>query len=264
MDLEKKVVWITGASSGLGEAMAYEFNKKGNRLILSARRSDELQRVKENCHAHDENVRILPLDLTDAESLESKAKEAREMFGGIDMLINNGGISQRAYAAESSMETIRKLMEVNFFGTVGLTKAVLPGMIEQKEGHIVVISSVMGKIGTKYRSSYAASKHALHGWFDCLRQEVYEHNIEVTLVCPGFVKTNVSKNALTADGTPLNEMGDAHEKAMEPKDFASKLFPKLAQGKEEIYIGGTELLTIYLKRLSPALLNKILKRTKVT
>ncbi len=264
MDLEKKVVWITGASSGIGEAMAYEFNKKGNRLILSSRRSEELQRVKGNCHAHKENVRILPLDLTDIGSFENKAKEAREMFGSIDMLVNNGGISQRAYAVDSSMETIRKLMEVNFFGSVGLTKAVLPGMIEQKAGHIVVISSVMGKIGTKYRSSYAASKHALHGWFDCLRQEVYEHNIDVTLVCPGFVKTNVSKNALTADGTPLNEMGDAHRKAMEPKDFAAKLFPKLAQGKDEIYIGGTEILTIYLKRYFPKLLNKILRRVKVT
>jgi short-subunit dehydrogenase len=148
------------------------------------------------------------------------------------------------------METIRKLMEVNFFGTVGLTKAVLPGMIKQKEGHIVIISSVMGKIGTKYRSSYAASKHALHGWFDCLRQEVLEHN--------------VSKNALTADGTPLNEMGNAHKRAMEPKEFAEKLFPKLARGKEEIYIGGTEILTIYIKRLMPSLLNRILQRTKVT
>ena len=264
MDLEKKVVWITGASSGLGEAMAYEFNKKGNRLILSSRRGDELQRVKENCHGHAENVRILPLDLTDTASFENKAKEAREMFGSIDMLVNNGGISQRAYAVNSSMDTVRKVMEVNFFGSVGLTKAVLPGMIEQKAGHIVVISSVMGKIGTKYRSSYAASKHALNGWFDCLRHEVYEHNIEVTLVCPGFVKTNVSKNALTADGTPLNEMGDAHKKAMEPKDFAEKLFSKLAQGKEDIYIGGTEILTIYLKRYFPKLLNKILRRAKVT
>jgi short-subunit dehydrogenase len=244
--------------------MAYEFNKKGNRLILSSRRPEELQRVKENCHRHEEDVRILPLDLTDSDSFEKKAGEARELFGSIDMLVNNGGVSQRAYAVNSSMETIRKLMEVNFFGSVGLTKAVLPGMIEQKAGHIVVISSVMGKIGTKYRSSYAASKHALHGWFDCLRQEVYEHNIEVTLVCPGFVKTNVSKNALTADGTPYNEVGDAHKKAMEPKDFAEKLFPKLAQGKEEVYIGGREILTIYLKRLAPALLNKILRKIKVT
>jgi short-subunit dehydrogenase len=264
MDLEKKVVWITGASSGLGEAMAYEFNKKGNRLILSSRREEELQRVRENCHDYEENVRILPLDLMDADSLEGKAEEARGMFGSIDMLINNGGISQRAYAVDSSMETIRKLMEVNFFGSVGLTKAVLPGMIEQKAGHIVVISSVMGKIGTKYRSSYAASKHALHGWFDCLRQEVREHNIDVTLVCPGFVKTNVSKNALTADGTPLNKMGDAHSKAMDPEEFAEKLFPKLARGKDEIYIGGSEILTIYLKRYMPALLNKILQRIKVT
>lgn len=264
MDLEKKVVWITGASSGLGEAMTYEFNKKGNRLILSARRKEELQRVRENCQNYEDNVRILPLDLMDTDALEEKAKEAHEMFGSIDMLINNGGISQRSYAIDTSMETIRKLMEVNFFGAAALTKAVLPAMVEQKSGHIVVISSVMGKIGTKYRSSYAASKHALHGWFDCLRQEVFDHNIDVTLVCPGYVKTDVSKNALTADGSPYNRMGDAHQKAMEPKEFAEKLFPKLAQGKEEIYIGGSEILTIYLKRFMPSLLNKILQRIKVT
>lgn len=264
MNLEKKVVWITGASSGIGEALAYEFNKKGNLLILSARRTEELERVKNNCESSEETVKILPLDLSEAESLKQKAKDAQELFGSVDMLINNGGISQRAYAVDSTMETIRRLMEVNFFGSVGLTKAVLPGMIEQKSGHIVVISSVMGKIGTKYRSAYAASKHALHGWFDCLRQEVYEHNINVTLVCPGFVKTDVSKNALTADGEKYDKMGDAHKKAMDPETLAAKLIPKLAKGKEEVYIGGTEILSIYVKRLAPSLLNKILRKSKVT
>ncbi|NBC05487.1 MAG: SDR family NAD(P)-dependent oxidoreductase, partial [Bacteroidetes bacterium] len=200
MDLPKKVVWITGASSGIGEALAYEFNKKGAYVILSARRIEELERVKENCDNEEETVRILPLDLTEQPSFPEKVEEAKTFFGTVDMLINNGGVSQRAYAVNSTMESVRRLMEVNFFGSVALTKALLPTFVNQRSGHIVVISSVMGKLGTKYRSAYAASKHALHGWFDCLRQEVYDDNIDVTLVCPGYIKTNITYNALTAEG----------------------------------------------------------------
>lgn len=264
MDLQKKVVWITGASSGIGEALAYEFNKKGTHLILSARRKEELERVKNNCTDAENSVKILQLDLSETETFKKKAEEAAGLFGGVDMLVNNGGISQRAYAVESSMETIRRLMEINFFGSIGLTKAVLPGMIEQQSGHVVVISSVMGKLGTRHRSAYAASKHALHGWFDCLRQEMYEHNIDVTLVCPGFVKTNITVNALTAEGGRYKKMEDAQKNAMTAEEFARKLLPKLARKKEEVYIGGYEILAVYMKRLFPGLLNRILKRAKVT
>ncbi len=264
MELFKKVVWITGASSGIGEALAYEFNKKGTHLILSSRRIEELTRVKEACIDHVDTVKILPLDLADTGELSGKVQEAISLFGSVDMLINNGGISQRAYAADSNMETIRQLMEVNFFGTIALTKAVLPFMIEQNSGHIVVISSVMGKLGTKHRSAYAASKHALHGWFDCLRQEMYQHNIHVTLVCPGFVKTNITVNALTADGEKYSRMEDAQKKAMNPEEFARKLLPKLAKEKEEVYIGGYEILAVYMKRFFPGILNRILRRVKVT
>jgi dehydrogenase/reductase SDR family protein 7B len=264
MDNQKKVIWITGASSGIGEALAYEFNKKGANLILSARRSKELERVQAACDNSEETVRILPLDLKQTESLQAKTAEALEFFGHIDMLINNGGVSQRAYAVDAKLETVRELMEVNFFGTIALTKAVLPEFIRQKSGHIVVISSVMGKIGTKYRSAYAASKHALHGWFDCLRHEVYEHNIDITLVCPGFVKTNVTVNALNADGEKHKKMESAHKNAMPPEEFAKRLLPKLARQKEEVYIGGSEILAVYMKRLAPKLLNRILRRVKVT
>jgi len=264
MSLQKQIVWITGASSGIGEALAYAYSEKGVKLILSARRVNELERVRENCSGNTEDVKILPLDLTDIKAMKEKTEMAIKMFGKIDILINNGGISQRAYAVDLTMETIRRIMEVNFFGTVALTKALLPHMIENKSGRIVVVSSVMGKIGTRYRSAYAASKHALHGWFDCLRQEVYQHNIHVTIVCPGYVRTNVTRNALTADGEKLNVMGDAHEKALTPKQFADKLIPKISKGKDEIYIGGFEIITIYLKRYFPALLNKILLRAKVT
>jgi short-subunit dehydrogenase len=264
MSLQKQIVWITGASSGIGEALAYAYSEKGVKLILSARRVNELERVRENCSGNTEDVKILPLDLTDIKAMKEKTEMAIKMFGKIDILINNGGISQRAYAVDLTMETIRRIMEVNFFGTVALTKALLPHMIENKSGRIVVVSSVMGKIGTRYRSAYAASKHALHGWFDCLRQEIYQHNIHVTIVCPGYVRTNVTRNALTADGEKLNVMGDAHEKALTPKQFADKLIPKISKGKDEIYIGGFEIITIYLKRYFPALLNKILLRAKVT
>lgn len=264
MDLPKKVVWITGASSGIGEALVYEFNKKGTLVILSARRIEELERVKNNCKNGEETVRILPLDLADQSRFPQKVEEAKDFFGTVDMLINNGGISQRAYAMNSTMESIRNIMEVNFFGSIALTKALLPTMVEQKSGHIVVISSVMGKIGTRFRSAYAASKHALHGWFDCLRQEVYDDNIDVSLVCPGYIKTSVSKNALTADGSKYNQMEEGQKKAMPPEEFAKKLLPKLAKKKPEIYIGGTEILSIYVKRFSLILLNKILRRVKVT
>lgn len=264
MYYESKVVWITGASSGIGEAIAYALNKKGARLILSARREEELERVKANCSGNPDDIVVLPLDLTKKSMLAGKAKTAESFFGSVDILFNNGGISQRALAMDAEIDSVRNLMEINFFGTIALTKEIVPGMIERGHGHVVVTSSVMGKIGTKYRSAYAASKHALHGWFDCLRQEVLEHGVSITLVCPGFVKTDVTKNALRADGTKYNEMGDAHKNAMDPNVFAEKLLPKVSAGKEEIYIGGKEIWAVYLKRFFPALLNKILRRIKVT
>ncbi|MGM0459222.1 MAG: SDR family oxidoreductase [Bacteroidota bacterium] len=264
MYYKDKVIWITGASSGIGEALAYATNKKGARLILSARRVEALERVKENCSDRDERVKILPLDLTRSDTFEEKASEAELFFGSVDILFNNGGVSQRALALDASLESVRHLMEINFFGTIALTKAVVPGMIRRGHGHVVVTSSVMGKIGTKYRSAYAASKHALQGWFDCLRQEVQNKGVDVTIVCPGFVKTEISQKALTADGSPHKKMGTAHKNAMTPEQFADKLLPKVSAGKQEVYIGGKEILTIYLKRLSPRLLNKILLRSEVT
>lgn len=264
MYYENKVIWITGASSGIGEALAYALNKKGARLILSARRKDELKRVKANCGGDPERILVLPLDLTETDTLLEKTRKAEEYFGGVDILFNNGGISQRALALDAELDSVRNLMEINFFGTIALTKAVVPGMIERGHGHVVVTSSVMGKIGTKYRSAYAASKHALHGWFDCLRQEIQDQGVDVTLVCPGYIKTAITRNAITADGSAYGEMGDAHKEAMTPEQFSDKLLPKVSAGKEEVYIGGKEILTVYIKRLSPKLLNKILRRVSVT
>ncbi len=259
-----RVIWITGASSGIGEALAYALDQKGAKLILSARRETELERVRSHSNGQNSDIEILPFDLADITSHEEVVTNAVGRFGKVDMLINNGGISQRGLAHETRLDVVRQIMEVNFFGTVNITKRLLPFMIERKSGHIVVMSSVMGKFGTRLRSAYAASKHALHGWYDCLRQEVGVHNIDVSLVCPGYVKTNVTLNALRADGTQLNRMGAGQMAGMEPDQFVDKLLPKLAKRKKEIYIGGREVIPVYLKRFFPGLLDGLLKRVSVT
>lgn len=264
MSFQNKVAWITGASSGIGEALAYALHDHGAKLILSSRRKEVLEEVKSNCKGKTSDIHVLPLDLADSDSLPEKAEQALNMYGHIDYLFNNGGISQRSLAVDTEMDVNRRVMEINYFGSITLTKAVLPSMIDRQTGHIVVTSSVMGKFGTRLRSSYAASKHALHGYFDCLRQEVYDDNIDVSLVCPGFIRTNVTKNALEGDGSKHNKMGTGQKKGMPPSTFAKKLLPKIAKGKEEIYIGGMEIWGIYLKRFVPRLFNKILRNSKVT
>jgi short-subunit dehydrogenase len=263
MSFRDKNIWITGASSGIGEALAYELSNRGANLILSSRRKEALMEVKNNCKTPSK-VHIITLDLAETDQLSGKAREALSIFGHIDYLFNNGGISQRSKAIDTKIEVIRKVMEINFFGSVALTKAVLPSMIERQSGHIVVTSSVMGKFGTRLRSSYAASKHALHGYFDSLRQEHYDDNIHISLVCPGYIKTNVTKNALEGDGSKHNKMGKGQENGMPAEEFAKKLIPKILSEKEEIYIGGKEIWGVYLKRFFPRLLNRMLRNAEVT
>ena len=264
MSFQNNVAWITGASSGIGEALTYALHKRGAKLILSSRREEVLTKVKENCGGNTSNIYILPLDLADSNSLNQKADEALQAFGRIDYLFNNGGVSQRSKVVETNMDVVRKVMEVNFFGSVMLAKKVLPGMLERNTGHIIVTSSVMGKFGTRLRSSYAASKHALHGYFDCLRQEVHDDGVNISIVCPGFIKTNVTKNALEGDGSKHNKMGKGQERGMSPEAFVEQLLPKIEKGKEEIYIGGKEIWGIYLKRLFPRVFNKVLRKIDVT
>lgn len=264
MSFQNKVVWITGASSGIGEALAYALHERGAKLILSSRRKGMLEKVKENCPGNTSDIHIIPLDLSEVDTLPHKARQALDTFGHIDYLFNNGGVSQRSNVIDTKMDVVRKVMEINFFGSVALTKAVLPSMLDRKSGHIIVTSSVMGKFGTRLRSSYAASKHALHGYFDCLRQEIHDDNINISIVCPGFVKTAVTKNALEGDGSKHNKMSKGQKHGMLPKEFAEKLIPKVAKGKKEIYIGGFEIMGIYFKRLLPSLFYKILRKIDVT
>lgn len=260
--MTKTVIWITGASSGIGAATAKKFSKEGYSVILSSRKEEELNHVKESC-AHPENCAVLPLDLAQTDTLSDKVKQAISLFGHIDIMFHNGGISQRSLAIETQLEVDRKIMEVNFFGTIALTKALLPHFKSRKSGQFGVTSSLVGIIGSPYRSTYAASKHALHGYFDSLRAEHHEDNIYVTMICPGFIKTNVSVNAVTADGNSLNEMDDAQANGMSSEQCANQIFKGLKKKKEEIYIGGKEVLAIYLKRFVPGIFSKILVKAKV-
>jgi short-subunit dehydrogenase len=255
-----KVIWITGASSGIGEALALEFARQEARLILSARRESELQRVSTLTKLTALDVMILPFDLNDTSNASGLAAQIINKFGRIDIIINNGGYSQRGEAIQTPIEIDRQLMEVNFFSYVNLTKAVLPYFKRQKNGHIVVISSIAGKFGFYLRSSYSAAKHALHGFFESLRLETESLGIKTLIVCPGKIKTNVSFNAVTATGASHNKMDESHENAMSAEECAKQIIEGILKNKEEIYIGGKEIVMVKIKRLFPKLFSKLIRK----
>lgn len=264
MNFKDKVVWITGASSGIGEHMAYAFAAQGAKLILSSRNEAELKRVQQNC-PKDVDILLLPMDVTQFESVPGIVEKAIAHFGYINILFNNAGITQRALVKDAPLSMDQKIMAVNYFGSIALTKAVLPAMLQQQFGHIVVVSSVMGKIGTPMRSAYAASKHALQGFFDCLRAEVYDENIKVTLLVPGYVSTNLTLSALRPDSPEYRNLPDSTQTGMDPNEFARKALRAIAAEKEEALIGGfRETLAVYLKRFLPRLLSRIIRSAKVT
>jgi len=257
-----KVVWITGASSGIGEALAYAFSREGAHLVLSARRQDRLEQVRAQCTGPGK-VLVLPFDITQLDCHPTMVGAVIEHFGQVDILVNNAGISQRSLAAETRLEVDRRIMEVNYFGVISLTKAVLPFMLQRGRGHLVVISSLLGKFGIPLRSAYCASKHALHGFFDSLRAEVHDQGIAVTLICPGWVRTEVSIHALRADGSEHGQMDTTIEKGMDPHVCARHILNAVHKRKAEVYIAGAEKLGVYLKRFTPGLFNWLIRRMRV-
>ena len=264
MNFSDKIVWITGASSGIGKALAIELSQQNAKLILSSRDLNGLALVKKECKTP-EKVTIIQLDLANYETFSEKVENAIAAFGTIDILVNNGGISQRSLVKDTDILVDKRIMDVNYLGTVALTKAILPHFMEHKKGHFVVTTSIVGKIGTPLRSSYAASKHALHGFFDSLRAEHHKDNIAVTLICPGFVNTNVSINALTGDGSPQQKMDLATQNGIEPERFAKLMAKAIQQQKEEAYIGGfKEKLGVYVKRFFPKGLSIMIRKLSVT
>ena len=264
MNFQNKVIWITGASSGIGRALAIELSNQDALLIISARSKVALEVVKKSCK-NPSNVWVLPLDLEVHSSFIKITATAIQIFGRIDILVNNGGISQRSLAIETNISVDKRIMEVNYTGTVALTKTILPHFIENKKGQFVVTTSMVGFIGTPLRSSYAASKHALHGFFDSLRAEVYDYNIAVTLICPGFVSTNISMNALTGDGTSQQKMDTATANGISPERFAKLMAKAIYSKKEEAYIAGfKEKLGVYVKRWFPRVFSVMIRKLKVT
>lgn len=264
MSYENKIVWITGASSGIGKALAIDFAKQGSKLILSSYDKEEIETVKEECLKYNKNCFTKIFDLSKPKEVENMAKEVLTEFGHIDVLFNNGGISQRSLTMETSIETDRKIMEVNYFSGVTLTKAILPLMIQNGYGHIVATSSISGKFGFPLRSAYAASKHAIHGFYETVRAELKDKNIKVTIVCPGRVQTNISVNALTKEGKPHGKMDDGQAEGITPESCSRQIIAAMKKNKVEVLIGGKELLMVHIKRFFPKIFYKIVTKIKPT
>lgn len=257
------VIWITGASSGIGMALAQEYAKRGARLVLSARSVDKLNQVCQSL-SNPNNHLILPLDLASSNFFEDKTKEVVKRFGRIDILINNGGVSQRGEAHATSLEIDRQIMEVNYFGAVALTKAVLPVMQKQQSGHIVAISSIAGKFGFYWRSAYSAAKHALQGFFESLYLEEAKNNIHVTLVFPGKINTPISMSAINEQGEAHGEMDHNQETGMSAELCAQKIIRAIDKKKQEVLIGNKEIWAVYIKRYCPWLFWRIIKKQSPT
>lgn len=255
-----KRVWITGASSGIGEAVAYAFARQGACLILSSRREAELQRVRTRClQAGSPDVAIVTVDLGKPETITAAAS-AVLANGGVDILFNNGGISQRSLTAETPIANDRQIMEVNYFGNIALTKAILPSMLARGNGRIVVNSSISGKFGFPLRSAYAASKHALHGFYESLQTELYGTGVGVTLIVPGRVVTNISYHALEKDGSAHGKMDPGQATGISAERCATLIVRAVQRGRREVLIGGKETLMVYIRKFCPPLFFWIARR----
>lgn len=262
MTFNNKVIWITGASSGIGKGLVEHFSKMNCKLIISARNNDKLEAIKQASKTP-ENIAVIPFDLAEIDNMRTVVKTAINYFGNIDILINNGGISQRSLIVDTDISVDKKLMDVDYLGTVALSKALLPHFIKNKNGHFVVVTSLMGKFSSPYRSGYCGAKHALHGFFDALRMEHQKDNIRVTIVCPGFVNTNIAKNALIGDGSLQNKQDQATENGLTITQFCKRMVKAIQKEKFEVYIGKKEILGVYLKRFFPKLLHKFILKSDV-
>lgn len=264
MKVQNKVLWITGASSGIGEALAKEAYKRGASLILSARREKKLQEV--SLEMNPERVLILPLDLSEHRLFPGKVEEAYNRWGRVDILFNNGGISQRSLLEDTEYSVIRSIMDINFIGTAALTREVIPRMIEQKQGYILAVSSVAGKFSTPLRSIYSASKMALQGFLDGIRAELWSKGIKVSLVVPGFVRTEISLNALEGSGEKHQKMDPNQESGISSEQSARDILKGMDKEKREIFTGWVPKLRVayFLSRNFPGVLAKMMRKADVT
>ncbi len=264
MDLKGKVFWITGASSGIGEALVYECAKRGAVIIASSNEQAKLERVSKVAEYYGAKVFTIPFDLSETTTIQEVVDAAIEKTGRIDCLVNFGGVSQRALVTETPLWLDRKIMEINYFGTIALSKAVLPNMIRQGGGHILVTSSISGRFGFPLRSAYSASKQALHGFIETLHLENNKFNIRGSAIIPGRVRTNISMNALDSEGKPHGRMDEGQASGLTPERAARIILRGIKKNKREILVGGSEMIMLYLRRYFPGLFFRIASRIKPT
>ena len=259
-----QIVWVTGASSGIGKACAESWARRGATVVLSARKAETLDAVAAPLRDNGADVHVVTLDLSNSDSLPAVAQHVEEKIGPVDVMVHCGGISQRSKAIETALDVDRRVMEIDYFGTLALTKALLPGMVKRGRGHFVVVTSLMGLFSSPLRSGYCGAKHALHGFFESLRAEHHNDGLKVTMVCPGFIRTNISLNAVVGDGSQQGTMDAKTGAGMTAEQCAERMVKAVERNKAEVLIGRYEILAAYIKRLSPALLRRIVRRAAVT
>jgi short-subunit dehydrogenase len=260
----KPIIWITGASSGIGEATAYRFAREQASLILTATRLEQLAKVQQECIRLGARCEVLSCDLSDLSRIDAVTDQALARFGRIDVAFLNAGISQRSKVVDTFPEVHHTIMEINFFSPSMIARRLLPSMIAQGGGTIAVTSSIAGRFGFPLRSSYAASKFALYGFFETLQAEYHGDNIRVVMVCPGRVRTQISFNALEADGTKHGRMDEGQQKGITADKAARKIVRAIKKQKPEVLVGGPELLMVHIKRFLPALSRRLARKVNAT
>lgn len=259
---ENKTVWITGASSGIGEACAYLFATEKANLILTATNKEALMTVQNKCLELGGNCHVLPYDLSLTDGIPALVADALKYFGTIDVLFNNAGVSQRGLAGDTLFEVDKKIMDINYFAPVLITKLVLPEMLKKRNGTIAVTSSISGKFGFPLRSSYSASKHALYGYFETLQAEYFDRNIRVVMICPGRVNTNISMNALENNGKKHAVLDSGQAGGITADKAALKIVNAIYKQKPEVFVGGNELLMVTIKRFFPGISRLLVRKIK--
>ena len=266
MTFQGQVVWITGASSGIGEAMAKDFARRGAQVILTARRVERLNQLAESIHQElgKLNVaKVLEADLLKFEESASLVERAIKLFGKVDVLLNNAGASQRSLAMSAPLEVDQKIINLDLISPIALTKAIFPHMAARKSGRIIVTSSLMGYLELPGNTTYACVKHGLNGYFLSLSYEVKKHGILVQVMEPGFVKTEITLSALTADGKPFGKMNATHSNAMSAEEFSRRVFPKIESNQLEIVVAGKEKFALIARRWFPKLYHYLIQKFAV-
>ena len=260
MKFEGKTFWITGAASGMGKSVSIALSKYKTRLIISDRDAEGLEATATEIKKNHSTVRIELLDMSNTDSIFSTAKKVIDDGENIAGLYQFAGISQRSLVVETPIDNDRKIMEINFFGVVALTKTVLPYMIENGGGQLAAASSLVGKFGFPYRSTYSASKHALHGFFETILAENYKNNIRVSMLIGGRIQTNISKFAIDKEGKEHGKMDAGQANGITSEKAAQQILKGLRKEKNEVPVGGGELIMLKLKRFLPRLHYKLARK----